>query len=157
MARKAFTLTELLIGMAIMAVMAASVSLSARHYGIQTAKHEAERTAAYIQTHLRRADKTHDVLWLAVTSDKIEVKTGKDNAKAKLKSPSFEVRTGCSFAANVYLVCNAKSITINGRQYKEVSPYAAVNLSTSASTDSDKQTITVNGADGEKYYVIIGG
>ncbi len=156
MTRKAFTLTELLVGIAIMAILAASASMSARHFSSQTAKHEAERTAAYIQTHLRRADKTHDVLWFDVTAQGIEVRTGKDNDKADLVSPSFEVRTGCSFSQTKYLVCNKESGRYSRHDYTEIAAYAPVVASADKGSGS-QQTITVNGADGEVYYVIIGG
>ena len=159
MKRKAFTLTELLIGMLIMVITAGVFTLNSNMIGRHTAKREAERVAAYIQTHFRKADITQNVLWITITSEEIEIKAGEfydylAYTNAKSVDEPLHASTGCTFPDNLRLVYPATKDRKQGAiTFKPVSSGASVNIG----TDTEGQyCLTVNGADGETYNVLIG-
>ena len=158
--RRAFTMTELLIGMLIVAITAGIFSLDVNSFGKQTAKHEAERVAAYIQTHLRRADITQDILWITITAENIKLKTGEmesrsdyDNAKL-VDDPAFTTSDGCTFqnTGNFVYPKNADKV-LSTLKFKFIPDGASVSIGTG--TDG-KYCLTLNGSDGSTYNVLIG-
>ena len=102
MRRMALTLTEVLMGIAIMSILAGVMMLNGNTIGQQTARREADRVAAFFRAHLRRANMTHDVVWFTVnvdnTPNRIDVQIGDDQANP-LKTDKLEAREKCSFSA----------------------------------------------------------
>ena len=151
MKHKALSIIELLIAITIMGISAGAVALSLNAVGKQGAKNEAEKVARYIQSHLRMADVTKDVLWLDIASDKIEVRTGKTyDSSAEPKEPVCNASKKCSYSSTttplLYNLIDA--------EHKVISKDAAVKTSEDI---GGQYHITVNGADGKAYYVLIGG
>ena len=160
MKHRAFTLTELLIGMLILTVTAGVFYLDSDALGRQTAKREAERAAMYIQSHMRRTDVTQDVLWIRITSDDIELKNGMfaakndyDNAKV-VEGQKFEAMPGCRFQSDWCLVYPKNTEQNLGTMiFKPIPSGASINTGTGT---AGKYCITVNGADGQEYNILIG-
>ena len=142
MKHKAFTLIEMVIAIAIMGIMATAVVMNSRTLTKHSAKDEAVRVAAYMQSHLRRADINKDVLWFDIDSDKqkIELRKGKEY-DSSVDPEKLEANGGCSYSysssSNRLLISNDAYVT--------------------ASADANaKHYITVTDADSKKYYVLIG-
>lgn len=149
MRRKAVTLTELLIGIAVMAILAGAMSLNQGTFGKQTAKREADRVAGYIQAKLLDSDRTHDGLWFVIDEHRITVKRGRTLSEAISKDQDLEANTDCSFS------------TIKLRYRTDEVKYAYKEISADSSVKVVQGTlpgyrITVKGADGNTCYVVIG-
>ena len=93
MMRKAVTLTELLIGIAILGILAGTMSLSNNAFNRQTAKREAERMQAYIYRQMQKADRIHKNFTLQVDGEYLTVNWG-DSANT---DTSFKASDGCRF------------------------------------------------------------
>ena len=165
MRRRAFTLTELLIGTLIMAITAGVLYLNSNTLGRQTAKREAERAAAYLQTHISRTDMMQDVLWITITPDDIELKAGNFTTRAdydnagRVDGISFDVSKGCSFQNNLRLNNLRLVYPKNAEQklglltFQPLPSGSTVKVSTGT---EGKYYIIVNGADGKECNVLIG-
>ena len=81
MRRRAFTLTEVVVSILVMGIMASAIVLSSSS-SKQTAKSEAERAAALIGRLIERADRTRSAFWLDVKNDRLEIRTGADYGTA---------------------------------------------------------------------------
>ena len=149
MRRKAVTLTELLIGIAILGILAASMSLSNNTFSRQTAKREAERVAGYIQAKLLDSDRTHDGLWFTVDEQKILLLRGRTLDDAVSKDQPLEASTECSFTAIKLRYRTDK----DKYAYKEISPDSSAKV---VQGDLPGYRITVSGADGKTCDVVIG-
>ena len=161
MKRTAFTLTELLIGMLVMAILAGAAILNIDAMGRQSAQREAEKVAAFINTNLRRADITNDNLWITIDSSCVDIKQGSftskalhDNAASVPNSP-VKASNGCTFQSdNKRLIYPSnQEQSLGTTKFKPIPAGAAVNVSTNS---GGKYYITVNGADSETLYVLIG-
>ena len=160
MKNKAFTLTELLISIMIMAILAGVSILNLDNMSSQTAQREAERIAAYIHTHLRRVDITQDTLWISITSENIELKTGRFgdlsryNEANLVDDPSFKTSTNCTFQGNFHFVYPKESeVNLGSIKFQPIPEGATVEASTAT---TGTYCITVNGADGKTCNVLIG-
>ncbi len=155
MRRKAVTLTELLIGIAIMAILAGAMSLSQGTFGKQTAKREAERVAGYIQAKLLASDRTHDGLWFVIDEHRISVKRGRTLDEAVSKDQDLEANTDCSFTKIKlrYRTTPHPKITLAEKNYKEISPDSSAKV---VQGTLPGYRITVKGADGNTCDVVIG-
>ena len=158
--RKAFTLTELLIGILIMVITAGVLTLNTGKMGHQTAKREAERVAAYILACMRKADIRQDTFWITITNEGIELKAGEFinyNAYTTAKlvdDPPFTMSKGSTFKNNARLVYpSTKERSIGTLTFKPIASGTSVN--TSEGTGS-QYCLTINGYDGETYNVLIG-
>lgn len=89
--QKAFTLTELAIGILIAAIAGAAISLSSLS-AKQTAKHEAERVAAYIYRMVQKADRIHRGFWMNTNPGYIYI-----NWNSGPEDDSFKASPGCSY------------------------------------------------------------
>lgn len=155
MKHKAFTLIEMVIAIAIMGIMATAVVMNSRTLTKHSAKDEAVRVAAYMQSHLRRADINKDVLWFDIDSEKqkIELRIGEKYLSAELQKPDLEASGGCSYSyssSSNRLLYNKNTTSST---YDTISNDAYVTASADANA---KHYITVTGADSKKYYVLIG-
>lgn len=139
--RKAFTLTELVVGIMVMAITYAAMSLSSSA-AKQTAQHEAERLAAYIFRTIQKADRIHTGFNMYTGQDIntseyfIEIKWP---GGEKNHDRSFKPSPGCKY------VDNFDSTTSDGEN---------------TYMPEDKRFkwgghITVTDSEGEVYYVII--
>ena len=136
--RKAFTLTELVVGIMVMAITYAAMSLSSSA-AKQTAQHEAERLAAYIFRTIQKADRIHKGFNMEVATDSTEGyqyikitwnEVGAENSKNV--EDSFKVSAGCRYE-------NFPSLTYNEKNKQFNSGY----------------TIVIIDSEGKEYYVII--
>ncbi len=154
--RKGVTLTELLIGITIMSILAGVMTLNGNTIGQQTARREADRVAAFFRAHLNRANMTHDVVWFTVTVDEtpnhIEARTGIYFA-SPLKTDKLEAREKCSFTPKLYLIYNtSKEMVANTNRYYMITANASVDIGPAT---ADMHCITVTGADGKTCTVRI--
>lgn len=153
MRRRGVTLTELLIGITIMAILAGVMTLNGNTIGQQTARREADRVAAFFRAHLRRANMTHDVVWFTVTVDetphRIDVQIGSDWHNP-LRTDKLEAREKCSFSApsSSKLVYNKN----NAGAYQTLPADASVDIGPAT---AGLHCLTVTGADGRTCTVRI--
>ncbi len=151
MRRIAMTLTEILIGLSIMSILAGVMTLNSNTIGQQTARREAERVAAFFRTHIHRANMTHDVVWFTVsvagTPNRIDVQIG-DNKTYPLKTDKLEAMEKCSFSPNLKLVYNKNS----AGQYYTIPADASVDI---GPENTAFHCLTVTGADGKTCTVRI--
>ena len=156
---RAFTLTELLVGTLVIAITAGVFVLNTDTFGKQTAQREAERAAAYLQTYIRRADMTQDTLWIAVTPAKIELKTGNFTEKSAYENAGyaaypFEVSAGCTFQdTHTFVYPRNEDVYWSSVKFLHIPSWSGVSP---GSGTSAMYCITVNGADGKTYNVLIG-
>lgn len=147
--RRGFTIVELSVGIVVMMITYAAISLSASG-AKQTAKHEAERLAAYIFRTIQKADRIHQGFNMDMKS---EVKAdGTKEYYVMIRWPNvglnenedkdFKASAGCTYKDNFQGKDN--EITYNATDKKF----------TNGGADTGG-TITVTDSQGEKYYVII--
>ena len=130
--RRAFTLTEQLVGILVMTILSA-VELISPRVATQTAKREAERVRAYLYRVIQAADRRGINFNLDTFKDYISVKwMGKSKYEETFKPPY-----GCTYSDNLPGKYN-------------VITYNAKNMQFNAGG-----TITVKGADGKTCSVII--
>ncbi|MBQ3653334.1 MAG: type II secretion system protein [Synergistaceae bacterium] len=129
MRRRAVTLTELTVGIAILSLLAGAFTLSPNLWSY-TAKREAERLAAKITALTREADRRRINFVLDI--DKTVMKIEWKGKKSVLKR--FEASTGCSYEWN--------------------NPSTKLEYSYTKNTFEVGKTIAVSGK-GAPYYVII--
>lgn len=146
------------MGITIMSILAGVMTLNASSIGQQTAKREAERVAAYIQDRMRRADKTHSVVWFTVTKTEIEVRTGYDYDSATVEAPTFTATGKCEYSTELKLVYprdEDKDLgsVHGGGTYKHAVQGASITLDTGTVSGT---YLTVHGEDGKDCNVIIG-
>ena len=151
--RKGVTLTELLIGITIMSILAGVMTLNGNTIGQQTARREADRVAAFFRAHLNRANMTHDVVWFTVTVDetphRIDAQIG-SNKYNPLKIDKLEAREKCSFSTSSNkLLYNTK---VNALGYTILPANASVDIGPAT---ANLHCITVTGADGKTCTVRI--
>ena len=139
---RAFTVIELFIGIAVMA-MISSVALMSVNVAKQTAKREAERVQAYIYRVIQSADRrgqgfTLDTIFQDSEDGRrqffIEIKWQGERDYDR----SFKASNGCTYSDN-----------FKGNELDELE------YSTKKRQFFTGGTITVHGADGKYYYVII--
>lgn len=136
--RKAFTLTELVVGIMVMAITYAAMSLSSSA-AKQTAQHEAERLAAYIFRTIQKADRIHKGFNMDVATDSTEgyqyIKITWNEVGAldnKNVEDSFKASAGCRYE------------DVTGLKYRP------------ENKQFDKgDTIEITDSEGKVYYVII--
>ncbi len=153
MRRKAVTLSELLIGIAVMAILAGAMSLNQGTFGRTTAKREADRVAGYIQAKLLDSDRTHDGLWFTVDEHKISVLRGRNTTKAINKDQPLEANTDCSFTTIKLRYRTDPPSLHRERSYKEISADSSAKV---VQGTLPGYRITVKGADGNTCDVVIG-
>lgn len=150
--RKGVTLTELLIGITIMSILAGVMTLNGNTIGQQTARREADRVAGFFRTHLLRANMTHDVVWFTVVDDdtpnRIDVQIGTDRNNP-LKTDKLEAREKCSFSTSYKTLVYNKN---NAGLYKTILADASVDIGPKT---AGMYCLTVTGADGKTCTVRI--
>ncbi|MBQ6972358.1 MAG: type II secretion system protein [Synergistaceae bacterium] len=129
---KAFTMTEILTAVVVM-MMTLAVALMSPRGVRQTAKREAERLQAYIYRNMQKADRIHKNFYLTFYTDFVRLNWHDQSTI----DDSFKISEGCSYT---------NTFTDSEAHYN-----AGRRRFTNAGT------ITVNGADGKIYYVIIAG
>ena len=148
---RAFTLTEVLVAVAVMSIMAGVMALNSATVGKQTAKREAERVAAFIQGHITRANIAMRGVWFEVKPDSIEVWHGFDYNTSRLQSPPFNATSGCSYTASKTKLCyRTKSVPL---EWNAISDDSTV---VTDSGENGQHIITIEGADKKYSNVIIG-
>ncbi len=130
MRRRAVTLTELTVGIAILSLLAGAFTLSPNLWR-HTAKHEAERLAAKITAMTRKADATRTNFILTIDRNIMNVEWG---TKAGRRDETFRAHTGFVYYWNA--------------------PNNKLTYSHTKNTFTGGTTISVQGK-GESYYVII--
>lgn len=126
--RRAFTIVELMISVAVMLITYAAMAVSAQS-AKQSAEHEAGRLAAYIFRTIQRADRMHNGFWMNTAPGYVHIKWNSGPTDV-----SFKATIGCrytnNFKGNITYDVSKKLFTSGG-------------------------TITVTNSQGEVYYVII--
>lgn len=146
---RAFTLTEVLVAVAVMSIMAGVMALNSATVGKQTAKREAERVAAFIQGHINKSNIAMHGLWFVVNQNNIQVWYGFSSQQQE--KPQLNANQGC-----VYTIENAK---LCYRTKSVPSGWNAIEDDSTAVTDSvenGQHIITIEGADKKYSNVIIG-
>ena len=156
MIHKGVTLTEVLVAITIMSIMAGVMALNSSTVGQQSAKREAERVAAFIHGHISRANTAMRGVWFQVNEDNIRVGYGFKYDAQQIQYPDFKANTGCKYSQhqlfyNIESQTNQLSATNN--------QWSMIPKNSTVVTDSGKngqQCIKIEGADQKSLYVIIG-
>ena len=151
--RKAFTLTEVLVAVAIMSIMAGVMALNSTTVGQQSAKREAERVAAFIQGHISRENIARRGLWFQVKENSIKVWHGFDDLSKELQTPEFKANSGCTYTSST------SKFYYHIKQSSFASDWILIADDSTVITDSGtngQHIITVEGADKKSLNVIIG-
>ena len=151
MMRKGVTLTELLIGITIMSILAGVMTLNGNTIGQQTARREADRVAAFFRAHLNRANMTHDVVWFTVTPNRIDVQIG-DERTSPLKTDKLEASEKCSFPTSSTSFKRLVYNKNNAGEYGTIHADASVDIGPAT---AGLHCLTVTGADGRTCTVRI--
>ena len=155
MKKVAFTLTEVLVAITIMSIMAGVMALTSATVGQQTAKREAERVAAFIQGHISRENIAQRGLWFEIKTDSIEVWHGlKGNTNAV---PKLNANQGCSYGPSTAKLCYniRENILLKG----DMSLWKLISADSTVVTEegtNGQHYIRVQGADNKFLNVIIG-
>ena len=154
MRRRAFTLTEVVIAVLVLGIMAAAMTLrpdSAK----QTAKMEAERIAAVIRRMIEGADRTHSAFWFMTVSNNLYAVRSRTYSTGAREKLDFNASAGCSFTSSpARLGYNTESNTSYAVISTNTTPAVRVEVS-SQTQDKAKYAITVTGADKSTCYVYI--
>ena len=148
---RAFTLTEVLVAVAVMSIMAGVMALNSSTVGQQTAKREAERVAAFIQGHISRENIAKRGLWFQVNENNIQVWNGLKNKEQELKP--LNANQGC-----VYTITSSK-LCYRIRESVKPSEWELIADDSTVVTDSGtngQHCIKIEGADKKYSNVIIG-
>ena len=152
MRHRAFSLTELFIGMLILAITAGVFMLNMDTLGRQTAKREAERVAAYIQTCMKRADETQCGLWLNIQENYINMCTGIKYDASRIKT--MQAAKNCSYTTSTkQLIYRTNQQPTPTSKYKLIDNDSVVRLNGNITV---QYRITVKGADDQSCEVLIG-
>lgn len=131
--RKGFTLIEIVVGILVMLLLLTVARLSITIEG-QSAKREAERVEAYIYRLMQMADRRRQNFDLDTFQDYIEIKW---EGIVSIDT-SFKASPGCSYSDNFVDI----TYNVMNRRFKK--------------GDKDEGgTITINGADNDKWFVIL--
>ena len=154
MRRRAFTLTEVVIAVLVLGIMAAAMTLrpdSAK----QTAKREAERIAAVISRLIEKADRNHSAFWFIPEGNTLYIVRGRTYSASAREELDFKASAGCSFTSSpARLGYNTESNTSYAVISTNTTPAVRVEVS-SQTQDKAKYAITVTGADKSTCYVYI--
>lgn len=155
MRRRAFTLTEVVIAMCILGIMAASMTLSTNS-SKQTARMEAERIAAVMSRLIESADRTHSRFWFIPKDNEIYIARKEDYLSTTPKEKlDFKVSGGCSFSSAKIMGYNTEGSLISN-VIIDTSLTPGVRIEVSDQTkDNAKYTLTVTGADKSSCYVYV--
>ena len=133
----AFSLTELLVAMTVIVILAGAVTLSSTTMGRQTAKREAERVAEKLRSVAMKSDREHKSYTIKFPNkgdaglDYFEILDETKDLNHKVIE-TFNASKGCKFKTNVEeLTYDLQLNMFNGF------------------------TLTITGADGNKYEVVI--
>ena len=157
MRRKAFTLTEVVIAVLILGIMAAAMTLrpdSAK----QTAKREAERIAAVISRLIEKADRNHSAFWFIPEGNTLYIVRGRTYSASAREELDFKVSGGCTVSSasstekGIGYNTEAKSCYVVLSSQK--TPGIRVEVSSETKSDA-KYTITVTGADNSACFIYI--
>ena len=99
MKRSAMTLTELIVGVAILTLLAGVTHLSPDLYK-HTAKREAERVYAKLSQCMLEADRTHISFILEVESGRLKIIWQKPNIMKSKATEYFDAKPGCLYSWN---------------------------------------------------------
>ena len=159
MKRRAFTLTEVVISIVILGVMAASVTLSTSS-SKQTAKMEAERIAVVMNRLIESAERTHSRFWFIPEDNEIYIARteGYNKSSSETEKLDFKVSSGCAFSSSPKILGYGYNIgsSVTSNIVIDTSVTSAVKIEVSNETKSDaKYTITVTGAGTSPYFVYI--
>ena len=155
--RKAFTLTEVLVAVAIMSIMAGVMALNSATVGQQSAKREAERVAAFIQGHISRENMAKRGLWFEVQDDSIKVWHSLKGKEDLQEDPELKASNGCKYSSSSPKMCYG--IRESVLEDFSLKSWKLISKDNTAVTDSGTKAqyyITVEGADKESVNVIIG-
>lgn len=155
--RRAFTLTEVVISIVILGIMAASLTLSTSS-SKQNAKREAERIAAVMNRLIESADRKHSRFWFIPDNNEIYIATDEDYlSTTPTEKFNFKVSPGCSFSSSPEMMgYNTDENTRYSNVVIDTSETPAVRVEVSDETKGDaKYTITVTGADSSTCFVYV--
>ena len=145
------SLVELLIGITIMGVLAATITLSANSVQA-TAKSEAEKVAQFLRTYITKADKLHGGYFFKINENEIRLKI---NNTDQNNLDVLKASSGCT-----YIALDNKNINYNTEKGGEVK-ITGRNLSIQVKDKNNKPTdeeknfwITVTGK-GDPYYAVV--
>ena len=150
--RRAFTIVELMISVAVMLITYAAMAVSAQS-AKQSAEHEAERLAAYIFRTIQRADRMHRDFTMDTCSNtdaigkyyyvEVQWDSVKNVEIGGNTERSFRASRGCTYSDN-FPGSGEIAYNANTKRFKMVD-----------SSAMSGGTITVTDSQGEVYYVII--
>ena len=154
MKRKAFTLTEVVVTVLILGIMAGALVLSPNS-SKQSAKREAERTAAKINRLIATADRMHITLWIDVKDDSLEIRTSKRYDADDEPQEKFPVTPGCSYSR--YQTTKHFSYNVSSSEsVKSHENFTMNNINVDVDTDPQgKYNIQVKDSASSLYYVVI--
>ena len=133
------SIVELAIGVALLMLLAAQISLSTNLY-TQTPKREAERLAKKLSSLMLKADKTKTHFQIKIDDDKMSVQWNTNETSINTQedrdkfTEDFPASSGCTYKWNAY---------------NEVIYYSHI-----TNKFSQGATITISG-EGDPYYVVI--
>ena len=149
------TLTETVIGLAILSILAGVMTLSSGSVGKQSAKREAERVVKLMNSYIMQGNLTHNVTWFTVLKDSIEVKTG-ESFDHPVTQEEMSASEGCSYTKMLLVYNWGRN---NNPQGYNSDGHSRIEAGDSVSLSAPQTTsykLTVTGANGKTCDVYIG-
>ena len=157
MRRRAFTLTEVVVSILVMGIMASAIVLSSSS-SKQTANSEAERAAALIGRLIERADRTRSAFWLDVKNDRLEIRTGADYGTAEREN-DFNASKGCSFSRygtdKKHLSYNVPALAVQNSTHRNFGMNNVMLDIKSEPEDSDYNIQVKSSGSTSDYYIVL--
>ena len=162
---RAFTMTELLVGMVIVAISAAVFSLNMDAFNRHTAEHQAEKVAAFLNGKLRRSAINGVGFYLTVNEDNLIPRAGIYSANMTTED-ALSADKGCSFVLYAKsdsgytsstsmnrLYCGTSDTPPNSNNWYRISDGSSARTSTQ---EEGEYYIQVRDSEGNLRNVIIG-
>ncbi len=163
---KAFTFTEVMIAMTIMAILAAAMNMNMTKVAQQTPQKEAERVAAFMQTEINRANIAMHGVWIQVNEYNIQVGYGSAYNAWQLQSHDLKATAGCKYSTKndnrkskffYNIESQSKQDNATSHGWTMISKDSTVVADTNTDTQPKEYYFTVERADQQSCNVIIRG
>ena len=158
--KKAFTVTEMLLAVAIMSIVAGIMALNLPAVGQYTAKREAERVAVFLQGHISKENIARRGLWFKVNDDSIQVWYGLKAVNTKEQAVStLNANQGCKYIPSLQYLCYHINKSIISKHVWGSPSWILISDDSTVVTGTGKSKqlyITVKGAGSTTCDVIIG-
>lgn len=158
MKRRAFTLTEIVVSIVILGIMAASLTLSSSSSN-QTAKMEAERIATMMNRLIETADRMNSTFWFMIKTNGFYIFNGKEYKSGEEKKLDFKISAGCKCSAvddykNMCYLADDLNKAPQGMYRKISKRNVSITIETAPKTGTRIFNILVT-AQGTSAYVVI--